>query len=60
MYEIVAALAPPVVVGGAFIVGVVHLVRAEGRAKAAEARAAREREAAAPDLGRQPEPRADG
>ncbi|MFB9207214.1 hypothetical protein ACFFV7_38915 [Nonomuraea spiralis] len=38
MYEIVSALMPPAVVGGAFIVGVVHLVRAEGRAKAAEAR----------------------
>ncbi|MEU1633369.1 cytochrome c biogenesis protein ResB [Nonomuraea sp. NPDC005701] len=60
VYEIVAALAPPVVVGGAFIAGVVHLVRAEGRAKAAEGRAARERAAAPPDPGRQPEPRADG
>ncbi|GGT45921.1 hypothetical protein GCM10010176_106340 [Nonomuraea spiralis] len=38
VYEIVSALMPPAVVGGAFIVGVVHLVRAEGRAKAAEAR----------------------
>ncbi|MFI7417868.1 BlaI/MecI/CopY family transcriptional regulator [Nonomuraea sp. NPDC049684] len=60
VYEIVAALAPPVVVGGAFIVGVVHLVRAEARAKAAEGRAARERAAAPPEPGGQPEPRADG
>ncbi|MEV4306313.1 hypothetical protein [Nonomuraea sp. NPDC049624] len=59
MYEIVAALAPPVVVGGAFIVGVVHLVRAEARAKAAEGRAARE-PAARPGPEQQPEPRADG
>ncbi|NRQ32352.1 hypothetical protein HII36_10950 [Nonomuraea sp. NN258] len=48
MFEIVSALVPPLVVGGAFVAGVVHLVRAENRAKAAESQErARQRAAAA-------------
>ncbi|MFG1697141.1 hypothetical protein [Nonomuraea sp. NPDC049309] len=38
MFEIVSALLPPLVVGTAFVIGVVKLARSEGRAKAAEAR----------------------
>ncbi|GII97526.1 hypothetical protein [Sinosporangium siamense] len=45
MFEIVSALVPPLVVGGAFVAGIVWLVRSEARAKAAELRA--ERQAAA-------------
>ncbi|WP_090944017.1 hypothetical protein [Nonomuraea jiangxiensis] len=37
MFEIVSALVPPMVVGGVIIAGVVHLMRSEARAKAAEA-----------------------
>ncbi|MGW4959091.1 hypothetical protein ACWEPL_17845 [Nonomuraea sp. NPDC004186] len=38
MFEIVSALTPPLVVGGAFIAGVVSLVRSESRARSAEGR----------------------
>ncbi|MEV6041645.1 hypothetical protein AB0L65_61830 [Nonomuraea sp. NPDC052116] len=38
MFEIVSALTPPLVVGGAFIADVVSLVRSESRARAAEGR----------------------
>ncbi|GGT38109.1 hypothetical protein ACIBIZ_48915 [Nonomuraea spiralis] len=40
MFEIVSALVPPIVVGGAFIAGVVRLVRSESRAKETEGRVA--------------------
>ncbi|MDP9843084.1 hypothetical protein [Streptosporangium lutulentum] len=36
MFEVVSALVPPLVVGGAFVAGIVWLVRSEARAKAAE------------------------
>lgn len=36
MFEIVSALVPPLVVGGAFVAGVVWLVRSETHAKAGE------------------------
>ncbi|MET7327505.1 hypothetical protein [Nonomuraea sp. NPDC005650] len=43
MFEIVSALVPPLVVGGAFVAGVVALVRSEGRAKEAERKEAESR-----------------
>jgi hypothetical protein len=36
MIDIVSALLPPVLVGGAFIAGIVWLVRGDARAKEAE------------------------
>ncbi|MGW3352788.1 hypothetical protein ACWDA3_56670 [Nonomuraea rubra] len=50
MFEIVSALVPPVVVGGAFITGVVHLMRSERRARAAESQE-RTRESSAQEDG---------
>ncbi|GLW11592.1 hypothetical protein Misp01_67200 [Microtetraspora sp. NBRC 13810] len=36
MFDVVSALLPPLVVGGAVVTGIVWLVRSEARAKAAE------------------------
>ncbi|GAA3686126.1 hypothetical protein GCM10022224_058680 [Nonomuraea antimicrobica] len=56
MFEIVSALVPPLVVGGAFIAGVVHLMRSEARAKAAEDQANEPGNPAAPSGNHQEAP----
>ncbi|ACZ87780.1 hypothetical protein [Streptosporangium roseum] len=45
MLEIVSALLPPLVVGGAFVAGIVWLLRSESRAKASEGAERIERDA---------------
>ncbi|MEU7990786.1 hypothetical protein AB0B56_38620 [Streptosporangium canum] len=45
MLEIVSALLPPLVVGGAFVTGIVWLLRSEARAKASEGAEQIERDA---------------
>ncbi|MGN9837104.1 hypothetical protein ACTMTI_03160 [Nonomuraea sp. H19] len=57
MFEIVSALVPPLVVGGAFVFGVVKLMRSEGRARAAEGRErVQKRASSAPSAAADPPP----